>query len=69
MTLHPPQQPITPKTYAETIDEAPKQCFCVFLFLLFEFGASHHVARHFRKCSISDMPQSSKNNRRSSAAI
>jgi hypothetical protein len=69
MTLHPPQQPLTPQTYAETIDEEPKQCFCAFLFLLFEIGVSDHVARQFRKCSISDMPQSSKNNCRSSAAI
>jgi hypothetical protein len=45
------------------IDEAPKQCF-----LLFEFGASDHVACHFHKCSIADVPQSS-NNCHSGAAI
>jgi hypothetical protein len=60
--LIPPQQPLTPQTNAVIIDEVPKQCFC---FLLFELGASDHVAHHFRKCSIADELQSSNNNRHS----
>jgi hypothetical protein len=34
MTLHPPTTTLHPQTYAETIDEEPKQCFCVSVFAI-----------------------------------